>query len=108
MDELTDAEEMIIRAWVGDDVDISILQERYNRLGDIDEVILEELNSQLANLLSQPTSISVDGISISTGSNVSGLRDRLKDFRAVGGTGVDDTAPSGGIAVHKLVRHDTR
>lgn len=107
MTELSQDQIRVIRAWVGEETADEVLQERYNQLNDLDGVILEELRAQLAAYLAQPSSLSVDGVSVSYGANITGLRDRINDFIKVGGTGTDDT-PVGGFGVHKLVRDEVR
>lgn len=106
---LSDNQLRIVRSWVGDDTEEAVLHERYIRLGDLDGVVLEELRSQLSALLNTPSTVSVDGISVSFGANIEGLRNRINDFIKAGGTQTDDTPPPGTpFGVHKLVRDDVR
>lgn len=105
---LTQDQLRVVRSWVGQTADESVLQERYARLDDLDGVILEEMRAQYAELIAQPSTISVDGLSVSYGENIRALRERINDFIKVGGTRTDDTPPPGGAMVHKLVRPEVR
>lgn len=105
---LTQDQLRVVRSWVGEAADEATLQERYARLSDLDGVILEEMRAQYAALIEQPSSISVDGVSIGYGENIRALRERINDFVKVGGTQLDDTPPQGAAMVHKLVRREVR
>lgn len=107
MARLTDAELRAVRAWVGD-VDEARLNERFDRLDDLDELVLEELMAQHSELLANPASISVEGISVSYGENLQALERKLKAFRLQGGLHLDDSPPASGPNVTKMVRPDYR
>lgn len=78
---LSDDQVRVIRSWVGDRPRGEDLEERYTRLGDIDEVIRETLRSQLAKLLASPSSFSTpDGLSVSTSENIRTLRETIDKF----------------------------
>jgi len=104
---LTDDQFAVLRVWVGADVDDSVLEDRYTRLGSFDSVVIEELNAQLAELQGTPSSISVGGLSISFGEQIRALQDAIKRFRASGGTGLDVDGTLG-FATARLKRADLR
>jgi hypothetical protein len=82
---LTDDDIAAIHAWVGSEWSDSDIEDRFDRLEDVDEVILEILNQQIADLAAQPSSFSVPGLSISNGQNMLSLEATLKRFRGQGG-----------------------
>lgn len=84
---LSDAQFRVVRSWVGSGPTDEDLNERFERLADIDQVILESLRAQLSKLLEQPSSFSTpDGLSMSTSENIRALRERIDKFNEVGGT----------------------
>ena len=105
MAELNENELQAVRSWVGTQVDTSKLQERMRRLGDIDEVVLEELRFQHSELMQQPSNLSVDGLSIGIDGNLTAIERKLKAFIAGGGLGLDDEVDLG-TNITKLVRHN--
>src|SRR5512134_2794715 len=110
MAELTLDQLKVVRSWVGDAVHEATLHERYNRLGDLDGVILEELRHQHAVLMDSPTSFGAEGISVDFGTNMSSLNEKIDNFISIGGTGIDETPPPGGttFAVSRITRKDYR
>lgn len=80
--ELSADDFRIIRSWVGTAVLEADLVERALRLGSIESVIEETLQTQLTVLGSSPTSIRLpSGLSISTDGNIKFLEARLRLFR---------------------------
>jgi hypothetical protein len=104
--ELTENELQSVRAWVGTQVDTSKLQERMRRLGDIDEVVLEELRSQHSELMQQPSQLGVDGLSIGIDGNLTALERKIRQFISEGGLGLDADLLDVGPNVTRLVRPD--
>jgi TolA-binding protein len=82
---LTDEDYAAIHVWVGSEWSESDMDDRFDRLQDVDEVVLEILNQQIADLSASPSSVSFPGLSISNGQNMLSLQETLKRFRAQGG-----------------------
>jgi hypothetical protein len=93
MAALTEDDIAAIKSWVGSGWSEDDIEERYARLQDQDEVVLEILNQQIADVNAQPTSFSVPGLSISNGQQAQYLGETIKRFNASGG--LDDEANGG-------------
>lgn len=106
MAELTEDQLQSVRAWVGEQVDSSKLQDRMRRLGDIDDVVLEELRFQHSELMQQPSQFGVDGLNIGIDGNLTALERKIRQFIADGGLGLDDDALEVGVNVTRLVREN--
>lgn len=106
MAELSDRELQSVRAWVGSQVETSKLQERMRRLGDIDDVVLEELRSQHSELMQQPSNLGVDGLSIGIDGNLTALERKIKQFIIEGGLKLDGDILALGPNITHLVRPD--
>lgn len=105
---MTDDELAVLRSWVGPGPTDEALEEAYERLGSFDAVVEEYLRTSYVELLSQPTSLSVPGLSISNSQNITGYEHLIKAFRNQGGTGLDDPDTTPGPGTTKLVRPDLR
>lgn len=82
---LTDDQLVVVRSWVGEVVDDQTLHDRYDRLQTLDATVEEELRSQLAVAIDQPTQVSLpSGLSISKQQNLMSAEKRLKDFLSFG------------------------
>lgn len=104
---LTDAQLAVVRSWVGPTVTESTLNERYTRLGSLDAVILEELRTQLANLIDQPSQVSLPGgLNVTIGQNITAIQQLLAKFESSGGT--DGTPDVARVGVSRLRRPDYR
>ena len=100
---LTDEELRAVRSWVGESVTDEVLNERYDRLGDIDAAVEEELRSQAVALSQRPSNLALpSGLSVAFGQNMTLAEDRLKQFKASGGIGTP------GVNVVKMHRRDFR
>jgi len=94
----------VVRSWVGTEPTDDDLNERYNRLADVDLVIRETLDSQMSELLEQPDRITTpDGTTIAITTNLQILQQRIKDFRNRG-SGYNGKTPN----VTSLHRPDYR
>lgn len=97
----------LVRSWVGDAVETSVLDERFDRhlgeLGDEDDAMIaaieEELRHQKAVLtLDQPESIRLpDGLAVNFGKNIDGVKESIDSLRS-----------SRGMRVSKMFRPDVR
>jgi hypothetical protein len=105
---MTEEELAAIRSWVGPGPTDEALEEAYARLGSFDAVVEEMLRVQYTDLISQPSSLSVPGLSISNGQNLTALENLYKRFKNQGGTGLDDPDTTPGPGVYHLVRQDLR
>lgn len=78
----------VARSWIGTTESDATFNERYDRLGSLDEAIAESLRAQLAVLvLDQPSSISTpDGTSANFAANITALQKNLAEFLSVGST----------------------
>lgn len=94
-DELT-----VARSWIGTTEDDATFNERYDRLGSLDDAIAESLRAQLAVLiLDQPSSVSTpDGTSVNFAANIKALQERLTEFLDDGGTDAASTTSIARIA----------
>lgn len=102
---LDSEQETVVRAWVGDDVELEVLDERYDRLGTLDATVEEELRYQLAQLKNQPSSLTLpSGLSLSWNDRVRMAQEQLKDFLNHGS--LDDDIVESGTRISKLVRLD--
>lgn len=81
---LTTPEEKYLRTKVGSAVDLAVLQESYDRLGSLDAVAREILETRLADLLADPASFAIPGeYSQDTRTNIENLQ---KTLASLGGT----------------------
>ena len=108
MATITAGEEAVLRSFVGDEVLLSDLQSRYDRLEDFDEVVLEVLRHQLSEFVSDGSAVIViDGITINNTENIRALRQQIKDFESNGGTGLEEPTTLG-AQVRRLTRPPLR
>lgn len=97
MAELTDDQLTYLHVHVGAAVSDDELFERYERLGDVDEVVLETLRQQLSSLVATPAQFSVAGeYSQNTAENIKALQAKLTSFTA-------ESSSSGGLSVVTVV-----
>jgi len=95
--------ELTIRTWIGDDLEVSYLEDLYANLASWDQVVISALRRKIAVAAAQPASISVPGLSISWGQQLTYLRQTLTDFMNGSGLGLDEESTMGVIVGH-LVR----
>jgi len=108
MATITEGQEAVLRSFVGEEVVTADLQERYDRLDNFDEVVLEVLRGQLAVLVSDGSAVVVvDGITINNTENIRAMRQQIKDFENNGGTGLETTTELG-AQVKKVTRKNLR
>lgn len=105
---LAEADLLVIRSWVGATPTDDAIEDKYDRLGTIDGVIIEVLVEKEQALIDQPSSISSpDGSSISFTSNLQAIRTKIRDFQKLGGTaGSADEAPQSNLV--RFYRRDYR
>lgn len=84
----TSDELKVARSWIGTTEDDDTFNERYDRLGSLDDAIAESLRAQLAVLvLDQPAQVSTpDGTSVGFAANIKALQESLAEFIDEGGT----------------------
>lgn len=109
MPPITTEQFLVLRVWIGDDTVISDsdVQAYYDELQSFDATVRAILTKQLSDLLRDPSQITVPGLSISQGQNITGMQQLIKDFNSAGGTGLDDPDDdpfSGGVVVGRFVR----
>jgi len=97
----------VLRSWVGEVAEEDDLQERYDRLGNFDAVILETLRARQAVLVNdEPGLFVVDGLTINQTENLRSLTALIGEFETTG-SGLDKvsttTSPEG---IYALVRAD--
>lgn len=70
------------RSWIGSEESDATFNERYDRLGSLNEAILESLRAQRAAfVLDQPASVTTpDGMSVSFGDNIKALDELIDKF----------------------------
>lgn len=110
---LTEHELVTIRSWVGTlnppETD-AFFAAAYDRIQSFDGLIIERLRYRIADLASQPQSLTVPGLSISHGVDIQTWEGRLKYFYNGGSCGLDEdllVAPSM-VGVSQIVRPDLR
>lgn len=104
---LGDDDYTVIRSWVGDEPTDDELEERFERLNKVNMVIEETMRRQLAVLISQPASTTLnDGTSISIDANIQALRETLRRFLAQGGLREDELPNTVGFV--KIFRPNQR
>lgn len=106
---LSSDQEAVIRVWLGDDFTTSYLEGLYDgmEVGSWDKVVVLALRRKIALALEQPSSISVPGLSLSWGQQLTYLNTMLKDFLNSEGTGLDEESTMG-IRIGHLVRNNPR
>lgn len=104
---LSDEQELVIRTWVGDDLETAYLEGLYDALANWDQVVISALRRKIALAEAQPTSFSVPGLSISWGQQLTYLRQTLTDFMNGPGLGFDEETTLGVVVGH-LVRPQRR
>lgn len=104
---LSDEQLAVIRSYVGNLATDGDLEDRYDRLGSEEEVIVETLRARLAVLvLDQPANISVpDGPTIGTAANIAALQKSLEDITR---QGLNPAGSRSGTGVVKIYRPDYR
>lgn len=106
---ITEEQELVLRVWVGEDILLSELQAYYDEFNSFDATVRAVLTKQLTTLIQEPSQITVPGLSISQGQNITALRQLIADFNAAGGTGLDEGVPfDDAIGIGKLVRRIPR
>lgn len=89
MATLTTDQEQWLRRQVGTTIELTDLQTRYDRLGDLVEVAREVLEQRLADFSADPAQFDVTGTySQNTGANIKALQDALAAL------GTDEEHPS--------------
>lgn len=87
----TSSELTLARSWIGEKETAVTFDERFDRLllsysvreEAFNAAIEESLRAQLAKMVQdRPSSMAVEGVSISWTTNITTLRDRLKEFQA--------------------------
>lgn len=85
---LTLPEEKYLRTKVGSAVDLAVLQESFDRLGDLDAVAREILETRLADLLADPASFTVVGeYSQDVSANIKSIQETLGSLGGVSDLG---------------------
>lgn len=86
---LSAVQEEYLRDHLGTAVDLGDAQDRYNRLNDVDAVIVEVLRRRIADLEATPAQFSVAGeYSQNTSENLKSLTAKLGEFQAGKDTGL--------------------
>lgn len=86
---------VVLRQWVGTEPDDASLEALYVVYENYDEVVLNVLNTRLAELTLELGSVTVPGVSISHSTDLEALKLLLKNFRNGGGTGLEDSFEGG-------------
>lgn len=82
MATLTDDQLVYLHDHLGADADETDAQDRYDRLGDLDAVIVEMLKRRISDLSNTPAQFSVSGeYSQNTSENLKALQTKLADFK---------------------------
>lgn len=109
---LSAEEEGTMRRWVGTEalIPTSELQAIYDMFGSFDETVMHVLRQRQVDLVSQPSSLSVPGLSITNSTNIAELRELIEAFLDSGGTGLDEDSPltAYGFGIGVLFRPDPR
>lgn len=86
---LSTSEMLVVRSWVGTTPTDVQLNERFDRLGTVEDTVEETLRAQLSELLGQPASLSLpSGLSVNYGENIRSIKEKLSDIKKViGGSG---------------------
>jgi hypothetical protein len=103
--------ELAVRRWVGSEdlVSTAELNSLFDQLGGHDVTVLHVLRQRQVELVSQPSSLSVPGLSITNSTNIAELRELIKAFEAEGGTGLDeDSAIAAPFSIGRLTRPGRR
>lgn len=109
----TAEQETRVRRWVGSEDLISTadLEALYEIFNSYDEVVLHVLRQRQVDLTSQPSSLSVPGLSITNSTNIAELRELIDEFMGVG-TGLDAEGVSPienyGFSISTITREDLR
>lgn len=90
----------VAQSWIGDWEDLAAFDERYDRLGDLDDAIIESMRAHRAALVSQASTIQVEDISLTYTENIRALDRMVEEFQSQGGT--EETATETNVT--KLVR----
>jgi hypothetical protein len=82
-----------IRQWVGTTPDDTIIGNIFTGQADNhDRTVMFILRQRLAALTTEPSSLTVPGLSISHSTDYQALIELMKQFRTQGGTGLDEEA----------------
>lgn len=85
---LTPRQVSTIREWVGDEVPLAVLQEKWDLTGDIDLTILSVLRHRRSQMIvDEPSVMVVDGLTINQSMNISALDALIESFAKKGTTG---------------------
>lgn len=105
----TDEEWAEARSWIGPNEDQGTFDERVDRLGSVDQSIIESLRQQLADMtFGQPAGLGLpDGTNLQYQENIRAARESLQRFLTEGGTEEDET-DIGGANVTTLSRPQYR
>jgi hypothetical protein len=110
---LSAEQELKLRRWVGSEelVPTTDLENLYEIFGSYDEVVLHVLRQRQVDLTSQPSSLSVPGLSITNTTNIAELRELIDEFINTG-TGLDAAGVSPlenyGLTIETMTREDLR
>lgn len=96
MAALTEGELALARAELGTTMNEDDLQERYDRLGDVNAAVSEVLRQRLSDLLLDPASFNTPDYGQSTSENIKALQAQLE---RVGGT----AGTVGGLSTVRIV-----
>ena len=106
-------QEAQLRRWVGnaDLVPTADLENLYEIFNSYDEVVIHVLRQRQVELTSQPSSLSIPGLSITNSTNIAELRALIDEFLNTG-TGLDAVGVSPldsyGFSTSQLTRADLR
>lgn len=85
MADLTDAQVAYLTSELGTDVDLDDAQDRYDRSGDVRDVVLEVLRQRLADYVAAPASLRTpEGLTVGTSANITALTDQMKRVQSEG------------------------
>lgn len=101
---LTDDEWAAATSWIGTSITREEFEARYNRLGSVDQAIIETITYIISKMNGQPGSFSLpSGLSVTTSENLRAWQSILASFQSRGGLG-----GAGGTKIYQRVREDLR
>lgn len=108
MAALTQDQLVYVRRQIGNSPTDAELQVTYDRLADVDQVVLEVLEIRLANLIADPATFSVSGeYSQSTAVNIQALQKKLDEWKAYMIRVGKLVGPEAGESVVRITSPDT-